>query len=252
MKTGWKGRFSSSKAKEGDIPEKLKLMSGQILQKGIGRNRKHNILILIILALVVRLFFSVYFGEKALAKKQEGVPKKQSVISMDPLKNINSENFFEENSQANICKNPIRKVEKKPANEREELYKNLAKGYPMAEMASEIAKKDKAVAAFLIAIAKKESDWGKHSPKKNGEDCYNYWGYRGGYNATDSGYSCFDNPAQAIAVVGGRIEDLINQEINTPERMIVWKCGRDCSWDNPVAVKKWISDVGTYYYKFNS
>jgi hypothetical protein len=122
----------------------------------------------------------------------------------------------------------------------------------MQEMVTDLAKKDKKVAAFLIAIAKKESNWGKHSPKKNGKECYNYWGYRGSYNATDSGYSCFDDPAQAISVVGGRIQDLIGQKIDTPEKMVVWKCGRSCSWDNPAAVQKWISDVSLYYDKVNS
>ena len=153
---------------------------------------------------------------------------------------------------SNICKKLNFKCQEESKSNREYLYEDILAGYPMQEMTSEIAKKDKDVSAFLIAIAKKESNWGKHSPQKNGKSCYNYWGYRGSYNATDSGYSCFDNPTQAISVVGGRIEDLINQTIDTPEKMVVWKCGRSCSWDNPTAVKKWISDVSLYYHKINS
>ena len=227
-------------------------MSGQLQLKGIGKNKKINILLLIILALVVRLFFSVNFGENVLAKKQDKTLTSQSFSSIDPLKNINPENIFEEKEIINSCNKTKLGFGKKPKDKREKMYDELVAGYPLAVMASEIAKQDQSVAAFLIAIAKKESDWGKHSPKKDGVDCFNYWGYRGGYNATDSGYSCFDNPAQAISVVGGRIKDLIEKELDTPQKMIVWKCGRDCSWDNPVAVKKWVSDVSLYYYKLNS
>lgn len=225
-------------------------MSGQLQYDAIRRIKKYNILTLIILALVVRLFFSFYLGENVLAKKSEKISDGQKFSSIDPLKNINPENLFEKNEIKASYNKADKKSENK--NKQEEIYANLIEGYPLAEMTSEIAEQDKLVATFLIAIAKKESDWGKHSPKKNGVDCYNYWGYRGGYNATASGYSCFDDPGQAIAVVGGRIKDLIDQGINTPEKMIVWKCGRDCSWDNPTAVRKWVSDVSAYYHKLNS
>ena len=228
-------------------------MSGQLRLGGIRRIKKHNILALIILALVVRLFFSVVSSDKVLAKDSKEISNGQKFSSIDPLKNINLENLFEKSEEKKASYNKtILKKDKGANNKQEEIYNELVKGYPLAVMTLEISKQDKSVAAFLIAIAKKESDWGKHSPKKNGVDCYNYWGYRGGYNSTDSGYSCFDDPDQAIAVVGGRIKDLIDQGINTPERMIVWKCGRDCSWDNPTAVKKWVSDVSAYYHKLNS
>lgn len=252
LKLGGKGGLADEKAKKGTFQKKLKIMSGQLQLEGIRRIKKYNILTLIVLALVVRLFFSFYLGENALAKKSEKTSDRQKFSSIDPLKNINLENLFEENKAKNICEKTSFQTEKKPENKEEKKYKDLVKEYPMAEMVLEISKKDKSVAAFLIAIAKKESNWGKHSPKKNGEDCYNYWGYRGGYNATASGYSCFDSPKQAVEVVGGRIENLIKQGIDTPEKMIVWKCGRDCSWDNPTAVRKWVSDVSAYYHKLNS
>ncbi len=227
-------------------------MSGQLQLEGIRRIKKYNILTLIVLALVVRLFFSFYLGENALAKKPEKNSNSQKFSSIDPLKNINPENLFEKEEIRASYNKSILKKDKKSKNKQEEIYENLVKDYPLALMTSEIAKQDKKVAAFLIAIAKKESNWGRHSPKKNGEDCYNYWGYRGGYNATASGYSCFDSPSQAVEVVGERIENLIKQGIDTPEKMIVWKCGRDCSWDNPMAVRKWVSDVSAYYHKLNS
>lgn len=130
--------------------------------------------------------------------------------------------------------------------------KSLVKGHPIERMAPYISKKDPDTASFLVAIAKKESNWGVYSPHKSGKDCYNYWGYRGTYKKTASGYSCFDSPYQAVSVVGSRIDDLVAQKVDTPKKMVtVWKCGYDCSWDNPVAVKKWVSDVNFYFKKLN-
>lgn len=125
--------------------------------------------------------------------------------------------------------------------------KKMVKGKPIETMVPYIAQKNKKVAAYLIAIAKKESNWGKFSPKKEGRECYNYWGYRGSYNQTDSGYSCFDSPRQAVGVVGKRMGELIAMGDGTPRAMSVWKCGYDCSWDNPTEVNKWVKDVGYYY-----
>jgi len=127
----------------------------------------------------------------------------------------------------------------------------LVSNHPLEKMAVWIGRKNENVASFLVAIAKKESNWGLHSPKKNGRDCFNYWGYRGTYNQTNSGYSCFDSPEQAVDVVGGRIEELISQGINTPEKMLVWKCGSSCASHNPQDVRKWVADVSMYLNKLN-
>ncbi|MDP1833408.1 MAG: hypothetical protein U0944_00245 [Candidatus Moranbacteria bacterium] len=121
---------------------------------------------------------------------------------------------------------------------------------PMDGMVSEIATRDSKTAAYLVAIAKHESNLGKFSPKKDGRDCYNYWGFRGTYNKTASGYSCFDSPKQAVAVVGNRIQGLIeNENIATPEQMLVWKCGGSCAGHNPADVERWKEDVGYYFKK---
>lgn len=129
----------------------------------------------------------------------------------------------------------------------QEVAKMVA-GTPMEKMVPYLSEKDDQVASFLVAIAKKESNWGKFSPKKNGKECFNYWGYRGPENTTDSGYSCFRNPRQAVSVVGRRIAELIDQEIDTPSKMIVWKCGRNCeAAGGQAAADKWIQDVGYYY-----
>lgn len=125
----------------------------------------------------------------------------------------------------------------------------LVSDYPIKDMAPYIAQWDKEVAAFLVAIAKKESNWGKYAPQKNGRECYNYWGYRGTYNQTLSGYSCFNSPEQAVDVVGERIEELIGQQIDTPKEMVVWKCGRSCLNHTTYSVNKWIQDVDLYFKK---
>lgn len=128
---------------------------------------------------------------------------------------------------------------------------NLISNKPMRLMIEAVAGRDSQTASYLVAIAKKESNLGKFSPKNaEGKECYNYWGFRGGYKKTKSGYSCFDSPEQAVQVVGDRIQYLSKvRNLDTPEKMSVWKCGYDCSWDSPIAVKKWISDVALYYKK---
>lgn len=135
----------------------------------------------------------------------------------------------------------------------EEEIRGIVKGYPIEKMATEIAKKDRMVAAFLIAIAKKESNWGKRVPVRGGQDCYNYWGYRGIREKMGSGgHTCFDSPRDAVDTVAKRLEMLVEREkLNTPEKMVVWKCGYDCSWDSKTAVRKWISDVDLYFQKLN-
>gem|GEM_PF-4996972 len=128
----------------------------------------------------------------------------------------------------------------------------MLKGTPMEAMLPYISGREKNTAAFLISVAKKESNWGKRSPMLAGNTCYNYWGYRGHTGMeTPSGYTCFSSPEEAISTVGDRFSDLINNgNFNTPSKMIVWKCGFDCSWDDPTAMKDWIHDVNHYYQKF--
>jgi len=138
---------------------------------------------------------------------------------------------------------------KKAVSPRETQIKKMVAYSPIREMAPFIAKKNKKVAAYLVAIAKKESNWGIYSPKKDGEECYNYWGYRGPENATESGYSCFDSPAQAVNIVGNRLADLIEKKINTPRDMVVWKCGRNRADQRTASAAKWVRDVNLYYKK---
>lgn len=123
---------------------------------------------------------------------------------------------------------------------------------PIKEMIPFISRRDEKVAAFLVAIAKKESSFGEHSPSLDGQDCHNYWGYKGlGGNGSSMGYACFGSAEEAIETVGNRIEVLVNKNRNTPARMVnTWKCGTDCSGDPGAA--GWVSTVALYFEKIVS
>ncbi len=129
-----------------------------------------------------------------------------------------------------------------------EKINRITDGYPIQKMAAEISKQDEQVAAFLVAIAKKESGWGKHTPKYKGKECYNYWGFRRKRLLMGSGgHTCFDSMEDAVRTVGERIENLIAKGIDTPSEMVIWKCGNRCSYDPGAG--KWIRDVQLYYQK---
>jgi hypothetical protein len=132
----------------------------------------------------------------------------------------------------------------------ENQLKTITQGYPIEKMLPFILEKDPKVIAFLVSIAKKESNLGKRAPKLNGQDCFNYWGFRAQRARMGSGgHTCFDNPEDAVDTVSARIEDLINKNVDTPAEMIVWKCGSSCAGHNPSSVSKWINDVRLYFNK---
>lgn len=137
--------------------------------------------------------------------------------------------------------------------ELEQKIRSMVSGYPIEKMIPHIIEKDLKVAAFMISIAKKESDWGKRCPKYKGRDCFNYWGYKGPNRIGSGGHSCFNSRKEAVDIVSKRIETLVYQkDLDTPARMIVWKCGSTCSGHNPFGVRKWISDVNYYYKKLQT
>lgn len=128
----------------------------------------------------------------------------------------------------------------------------LVTGYPIEAMTPYIDEQDETTAAYLVSIAKKESNWGKRVPRaEDGSDCYNYWGYRGaGSRGIAMGHGCFGSPEEAVGVVGGRLDTLVNEyQFRTPAEMVVWKCGFSCDGHSGQSVKKWITDVGYYYNK---
>ena len=171
----------------------------------------------------------------------------------DSLAFIANESGEEINSEIDINSITSLLQSNKQESDLEKEIREMVKGFPIEKMAGEIATKNRIVAAFLVGIAKKESNWGKRVPVLNGQDCYNYWGYRGQREKMGSGgHTCFDSPKDAVDTVAKRLEFLVsNEKLNTPAKMVVWKCGYDCSWDSKVAVQKWISDVNMYFKKLN-
>lgn len=146
----------------------------------------------------------------------------------------------------------LKKFEQIKKEDMEEEINKMVDGYPIKKMTPLIAQLDTRVAAFVIAIAKKESNWGKRVPVLNGEDCFNYWGYRGIRDRMGSGgHTCFDSPRDAVETVSRRINDLVQAEIDTPQEMVIWKCGSSCAGHSEYSVEKWISDVEMYFEKFD-
>ncbi len=127
----------------------------------------------------------------------------------------------------------------------------MVKGYPIEKMLPEIFKQDRVVAAFLIAMAKQESQWGKRVPVLNGQDCLNYWGFRSKRARMGTGgHTCFDSPADAVETVGRRVKELVyTYNRTTADRLIVWKCGYSCEGHNPHNVASWKRTVQMYYDK---
>jgi hypothetical protein len=208
----------------------------------------------------------VYFNNKssqqvttALAQKQQNLitskntfsvdDKKIAVLGAKDKKNASNQNF--NNNIDPIVFNTLKEFEKIRSDQLKEKIDQMVAGTPMEKMTPYIAKKDKKVAAFLVGIAKKESNYGRRVPVLNGKDCFNYWGYRGLRKRMGSGgHTCFDSPEDAINTVGGRIERLVKSGVDTPQEMVLWKCGSDCSaTGGQAAANKWISDVNMYFSK---
>lgn len=136
--------------------------------------------------------------------------------------------------------------------EKENLKRDLhamVKGHPIELMIPYIAQKDRKTAAYLIGIAKKESNWGERRPVLAGVDCYNYWGFRLLRDRMGSGgHTCFDSPQEAVDIVSKRITEIIAQnEVESARDMLVWKCGSNCALTGGrAAANKWALDVDLY------
>ncbi|MDD5464038.1 MAG: hypothetical protein PHP62_02735 [Candidatus Moranbacteria bacterium] len=154
--------------------------------------------------------------------------------------------------EKNIEKNIQQPIKVKTATPLDLEIKQMVAGYPIEKMVPYILQQDPKTAAFLVAIAKKESAWGKRHPVLAGQDCYNYWGFRLKAERMGSGgHTCFDSPEQAVSVIAQRIDELVAEEkVDTPKEMVIWKCGYGCQDSiKTVAENKWISDVDLYYSK---
>jgi hypothetical protein len=126
----------------------------------------------------------------------------------------------------------------------------LVAGYPIEAMVPAIAEYDREIAGLIVGIGKKESNWGKRVPRTDsGEDCFNYWGYKGaGVRGIAMGHGCFGDPAEAVHAIGNRLRELVAlRQTSEPARLVIWKCGSSCATHSPESVKKWIADVDMYY-----
>jgi len=235
--------------------------SGKI--DGFSMVRAWNISVMgaVIFGMFFMTFLYRYFGEGAMADEtketaivvNEIVQESQAnqILPMISDKNESTEKDF----VAQIMGEYQEKSGDGDYDLKKKEIEKMVDGYPIEKMAPFIAKQDKIVAAFLVAIAKKESDWGRRVPVLDGEDCFNYWGFRRKRERMGTGeHTCFDGMEDAVETVSKRMKNIVYEEkINTPEEMVeVWKCGYDCSWDNPGAVQKWVDDVNLYFKKLMS
>jgi hypothetical protein len=205
--------------------------------------------------------------KKEIIKEQE----KKSVVMADIVekKDVEDKSVEEEEVTKKTLDSASQKIEEKvnesdvdeddaPVEiEEEKTFEELAyetvEGYPIAKMLPYILEQDQEVAKYLIAIAKQESGWGKRVPVLNGQDCYNYWGYRGTRKLMGSGgHTCFNSRKDAVETVGKRIKELVYEyDRKTADRLIVWKCGSSCEGHSQAGVDRWIGVVSTYYDKLS-
>ena len=206
----------------------------------------------ILLGMVSMSMIYRYLGQEVSAGSvYSGSSNKEKVISagLPEPQVLGEESEKGETSDSDIVED-LEKLEKE---ELEKKVRKMVKGYPIEKMVPYIMKKDKTVIAFLISIAKKESNWGKRVPVLNGQDCYNYWGYKGRRKLMGSGgHTCFNSRKDAVDTVAKRLNWLINsKKLDTPREMVIWKCGSSCAGHSRRSVRKWINDVDIYFEKLN-
>lgn len=182
--------------------------------------------------------------KKDLVNQEEGIKDEQKVEkkSVDSASEKTTKEDREKNQEEIESEKTLKEI----------AYETV-EGYPIEKMLPYILDQDPEVAKYLIAIAKQESGWGKRVPVLNGQDCYNYWGYRGTRKLMGSGgHTCFNSRKDAVETVGKRIKELIyDYDRTTASRLIVWKCGSSCDGHSQAGVDRWIGTVDTYYQKLS-
>jgi hypothetical protein len=201
----------------------------------------------ILLGMVSMTFIYKYLG---VGSSASGSTHKV-VMNESAGKVLGAEDIQSDEETVKYISEILEEIEKGKNNEFEKEIREMVKGHPIEKMIPYIMEKDRIVAAFLVGIARKESNWGKRVPVLNGEDCYNYWGYRGIRKRMGTGgHTCFDSRKDAVDTVAKRLKYLIeDKKLNTPAKMSIWKCGSACNKDGQV--NKWISDVDIYFKKLN-
>ena len=140
-----------------------------------------------------------------------------------------------------------------PKTREQESLQQILEGSPMESFGGLLMRYAPNTRALAVGIAKQESNWGQYAPHKAGRDCYNYWGYKGmGKNGSVAGgYACFETPGESVATVVGRIDSLVARGLNTPRKMLVWKCGASCATHSSESVERWVGVVDGYYRQLN-
>ncbi len=206
----------------------------------------------ILFGMVMMTFVYKYLGQGAAANEIDPTEVAREQVLNQPV----ALSVADTESDAQSFAEEVRKLEQIRSTESlEGEMIAMVKGHPIEKMVPYIAKQDRTVAAFIVAIARKESGWGEHVPVLNGKDCYNYWGYRGIRDKMGTGgHTCFDSPEDAVNTVAKRITTLVEENgRNTPEKMVVWKCGSSCAaTGGQAAANKWIDDVGSIFDQFNT
>lgn len=202
---------------------------------------------------------------KIIENKKEEKVAVDSVQKQDAPVDIKSDNESEEQEKAEDVKSIDSATKTDDKNDEEKIESTnseyslereahaLVEGYPIEKMLPYILEQDPEVAKYLIAMAKQESAWGKRVPVLNGQDCYNYWGYRSQRKLMGSGgHTCFNSRKDAVETVGKRIHELIYKyDRTTADRLIVWKCGSSCDGHSTESVNRWINVIDTYYTKLS-
>lgn len=207
----------------------------------------------ILFGMVMMTFVYRYLGQGALAK--------QPVIDVAAAQQVSAPGMVlgaaDTKDDAESFAKQVKELEQvsdRKALEREIVA--MVKGYPIEKMAPAIAKQDRTVAAYIVAIAKKESAWGKRIPVLKGQDCNNYWGYRGKRELMGSGgHTCFNSPEDGVNTVAKRIKTLVEKQgVDSPKEMVnIWKCGGDCeATGGQAAADKWAVDVESIFKKFGT
>ncbi len=195
--------------------------------------------------MVSMAFIEHAFGPGVFARSETA-----PVVNITPTESLNNERTLTPTQEYNPDQDVFFEYFGQVTKEKyEESIREMVKGYPIEAMLPYIFEQDRLTAAFLIGIGKKESNWGKRIPVLEGQDCFNYWGYRGVRRMMGTGgHTCFNSRKDAVETVAHRLERLIQSEkLDTPEKMIVWKCGFSCQGHSRESVKKWISDVDMYF-----
>ena len=231
-----------------------KLLKNKILTKNVRDLIKNNKVILVFIAfLVCGLMLKIWNAQSvpyahAYTADNENIAKKMQ----SPLFTDRPSLFTENRHRDQLSKVKNKKNDSlSPSDFADKIYAIVGDA-PIKEMVPFISKRNQKVAAFLVGIAKKESSFGEHSPSLNGQDCHNYWGYKGSAGkGSINGYACFGSAEEAIETVGDRIEVLVNKDHNTPARMVnTWKCGKSCAGDP--GAPGWVLTVASCFEKIVS